>query len=172
MGDAVSQRSDAVGATGELPLLGRARELADLDATLEDTAAGRGGLVLLTGEPGIGKTRLATALGERASTEGHRVAWARGWDGGGAPAFWPWVQVVRSLAGDRDDKGRIYAAAGILSYWIINLVDRQVEVYTSPSGPAAQPGYSQRAVYRAGDYVPLVLDGTTIAQIAVQDLLP
>jgi hypothetical protein len=77
-----------------------------------------------------------------------------------------------TLPGDRDDKGRIYAAAGIPSFWIINLVDRQVEVYTSPSGPAAQPGFSQRSVYRTGDSVPLVLDGTTVAQIAVQDLLP
>jgi Uma2 family endonuclease len=77
-----------------------------------------------------------------------------------------------TLPGDRDDKGRIYAAAGIPNYWIINLVDRQVEVYTSPSGPATQPGFAQRAIYRAGDNIPLVLDGVVVAQLAVGDLLP
>src|SRR5262249_19731182 len=76
------------------------------------------------------------------------------------------------LPGDRDDKGRIYARAGIVCYWIINLGDRQVEVYTSPSGPTASPTFAQRTDYRAGDQVPLVLDGTTVAQIAVQELLP
>jgi Uma2 family endonuclease len=77
-----------------------------------------------------------------------------------------------TLAADRIDKSRIYARAGIISYWIINLKDRQIEVYTAPSGPTAAPGYGQRTDYRAGDQVPLVLDGTTTATIAVQDLLP
>jgi len=120
VGDAVTQRSDAVGATGELPLLGRARELADLRAALEESAAGRGGLVMLTGEPGIGKTRLAIVVSELAAADGHRVAWARGWDGGGAPAFWPWVQIVRAVAADRDDAElRTELAAG--ARWVAQL---------------------------------------------------
>jgi Uma2 family endonuclease len=77
-----------------------------------------------------------------------------------------------TLPGDRDDKGRIYAAAGIPYYWIINLVDRQVEVYTSPSGPTVHPGFAQRVVYRVGDHIPFVLDGAVVAQVAVQDLRP
>jgi len=120
VGDAVTQRSDAVGATGELPLLGRAGELADLRGALEESAAGRGGLVMLTGEPGIGKTRLATAVSELAGADGHLVAWARGWDGGGAPAFWPWVQIVRAVAADRDDAElRTELAAG--ARWVAQL---------------------------------------------------
>ncbi len=77
-----------------------------------------------------------------------------------------------TLAGDRADKGRIYARAGIACYWIVNLVDRQVEVYTSPSGPTAAPGYARRQDQRPGDVVGLELAGVTIATIAVQELLP
>jgi tetratricopeptide (TPR) repeat protein len=120
VGDAVTQPSDAVAATGELPLLGRARELADLHGALTESATGRGGLVLLTGEPGIGKTRLATALGDHAAAQGHRVAWARGWDGGGAPAFWPWVQIVRGVAGDRKD-AELLADLGAGARWVAQL---------------------------------------------------
>src|SRR5262249_23697199 len=108
------------GATGELPLLGRARELADLRSALKESSGGHGDLVLLTGEPGIGKTRLATALGELAAAEGHRVAWARGWDGGGAPAFWRWVQVVRAVAADRNDE-ELLADLGAGARWVAQL---------------------------------------------------
>jgi hypothetical protein len=103
--------SDAIAGSGELPLLGRGRELGELMAALDDARAGRGGVVLLGGEPGIGKTRLARALGERAREAGAQVAWARGWDGGGAPAFWPWLQVLRALSEDRPDD-RLIAALG------------------------------------------------------------
>jgi Uma2 family endonuclease len=77
-----------------------------------------------------------------------------------------------TLLGDRTDKGRIYARAGIPCYWIVNLPDRQVEVYSSPSGVTASPGYGQRQDYRAGDAVPLTLDGVALAAVPVQDLLP
>jgi Uma2 family endonuclease len=76
-----------------------------------------------------------------------------------------------TLAGDRADKGRIYARAGIALYWIVNLVDRQIEVYTSPSGQTAVPGYGQRQDYQVGDVISLELDGKIIGTIAVQDIL-
>jgi hypothetical protein len=76
-----------------------------------------------------------------------------------------------SLSRDRD-KARIYARAGIAIYWIINLFDHQVEVYTSPSGPMASPSYAQQATYGVGNMVPLVLAGVTVSDLAVQDLLP
>jgi Uma2 family endonuclease len=76
-----------------------------------------------------------------------------------------------TLLGDRDDKGSIYARAGIVCYWIVNLVDRQIEVYTLPSGPVANPGFGQRIDYRGSDSISLLLGGTTL-QVAVQDLLP
>ncbi len=77
-----------------------------------------------------------------------------------------------TLLGDRDDKGRIYARAGIESYWIVNLNDRRVEVYTAPSGPGPAPRYAQRADHRPGDNVSVLLGGSTLVQVAVQDLLP
>jgi len=73
-----------------------------------------------------------------------------------------------TLPGDREDKGRIYAGAGIPCYWIVNLKERQIEVYTSPGAA----GYGQRTDYREGDALDLLLDGTSALKVAVRDLLP
>ena len=84
------------------PLVGRE----DLRATLVDAvgavADGRGGLVLLTGEAGIGKTRLLGEAEREATNRGMRVVRAAGWDDPGVPSFWVWTQVVRGLADGRD----------------------------------------------------------------------
>ena len=77
-----------------------------------------------------------------------------------------------SLADDRKLKGRIYARAGIPFFWIVNLVDRQVEVYSDSSGPSAEPTYRKRRDYRSGEMIPLILDGAEVGQVAVDDLLP
>lgn len=77
-----------------------------------------------------------------------------------------------SLSRDRIDKARLYARAGISSYWIVNLVDGRVEVLTSPSGPALVPAYQTRQEFKVGETVPLMLDGREVARLAVQDLLP
>ena len=77
-----------------------------------------------------------------------------------------------TLAGDHVDKGRIYARAGIPCYWIVNLNDRQIEVYTSPSGAVPDPKFAQRVDFRVGDSIPLVLAGAAPILVAVQDLLP
>lgn len=77
-----------------------------------------------------------------------------------------------SLLRDQQDKTRIYARAGIACYWIVNLVDRRLEVYSQPSGPTAQPGYNSFRICTAGDSVPLLLDGIAVGQAAVAELLP
>jgi Uma2 family endonuclease len=77
-----------------------------------------------------------------------------------------------SLDRDQAEKGRLYARADIPVYWIINLVDRRVEVYTQPSGPTPAPAYGSLVTYAPGDAVPLVLDGATVATIPAADLLP
>jgi Uma2 family endonuclease len=83
------------------------------------------------------------------------------------------IEVADStLDSDRIDKGRIFAEAGIAYYWIVNLVDRQIEVYTLPSAAAATPSYGQRQDYRIGADVPLLLDTAAVANIPAQELLP
>ena len=78
-------------------LIGRDEEMATLRASLDEAAAGRGGLFLASGEPGIGKTRLLDEAAAEAARRGFAVAWGRAWEAGGAPEFWPWIQIVRAL---------------------------------------------------------------------------
>jgi AAA ATPase domain len=80
--------------------VGRARELAELELGLDDALTGHGRLFLLSGEAGIGKTRLCDELAIRASDRGLRVRWGRCWEVGGAPAYWPWMQLLRTLLRD------------------------------------------------------------------------
>ncbi|WP_219419859.1 ATP-binding protein, partial [Pseudonocardia nigra] len=82
----------------ELALVGRRPALDALRRAVDDAIAGHGRQVLLTGDAGIGKTALATATTGYAARLGASVAWGTCWEGQGAPAFWPWLQVVRDLA--------------------------------------------------------------------------
>lgn len=83
------------------PLVGRIHELEVLDTALAEASAGRGKMVLLAGDSGIGKTRLAMELCTRAQAHQAAVVWGRCWEGEGAPAFWPWVQMVRQYMSGR-----------------------------------------------------------------------
>jgi DNA-binding SARP family transcriptional activator len=76
--------------------VGREAELDDLLAGLEGALAGRGGLCLIAGEPGIGKSRLTEELVSRARERGAEVLVGRCWEAGGAPAYWPWMQALRA----------------------------------------------------------------------------
>jgi Uma2 family endonuclease len=73
-----------------------------------------------------------------------------------------------TLTKDRGVKQENYARAGIPFYWIVNLGDRQVEVYSDPRAG----GYATRNDYRSGQTVPVVLDGKTAGHVAVDDMLP
>jgi DNA-binding CsgD family transcriptional regulator/tetratricopeptide (TPR) repeat protein len=70
-------------------------------AAAEAAAAGEGSLVLVSGEPGIGKTRLVEQLARAVMDAGRRVLWAACWDGDGVPAFWPWTRLVPEFAWHR-----------------------------------------------------------------------
>src|SRR5262249_37602665 len=96
---------------------------------------GRGRLVLLAGEPGIGKTRLADELAERAVDHGVRVLWASCWDGDGAPAFWPWIQVMRAYARDAD-LAAVTSELGAGGADLARLVPELAERWPAASNPA------------------------------------
>src|SRR6266851_7280416 len=85
-------------------LLGRDPPAALLRDALGRALDGQGGLVLVSGEAGIGKTALVSALAEEARRRGAHVLSGVCWDGEGAPGYWPWVQVVRSLEGAAPEK--------------------------------------------------------------------
>ena len=77
-----------------------------------------------------------------------------------------------SLEQDRGFKKAIYAGAAVAVYWIVNLVERQVEVFTSPNATVGEPDYRQHHVFALGDEVPVVIAGREIGRIAIRDLLP
>lgn len=77
-----------------------------------------------------------------------------------------------TLNRDRRIKKSIYARAGIPCYWIVNLLDRKIEVCYDPTGPAANPDYRCNKEFHTQDDVPVVLDGREIARITVSELLP
>jgi len=81
-------------------LAGRARELSEILVAVDAVAAGAARCVGLAGEPGIGKTRLATEIAARCASRGFGVVWGRCWETGGAPAWWPWTEALRALARD------------------------------------------------------------------------
>src|ERR1039458_273458 len=77
-------------------IAGRARELDVFRGAFARMLAGRRQLVLISGEPGIGKTRCAEALADVAEDQGALVLWGRCHEEAGAPPYWPWVQILRA----------------------------------------------------------------------------
>jgi Uma2 family endonuclease len=73
-----------------------------------------------------------------------------------------------TLAKDQGEKRVNYAKGGISVYWIVNLIDRQVEVYTGPTSD----GYSSCETFKPGQSVPVVIDGVEVGRIAVAEILP
>jgi DNA-binding CsgD family transcriptional regulator len=82
--------------------VGRQRELETLHAAMAHAMAGRGRIVVLAGEPGIGKTRTAQELADHASRRGAIVLWGRCHEEAGAPPYWPWVQIIRTTLRDAE----------------------------------------------------------------------
>ena len=97
--------------------IGRDGELRELHAALDEAMRGHGRCLLISGDAGIGKTRLAEQFGRAAQATGCHVVWGRCWEGGGAPAFWPWAQMLRSYLHDHPavGPGQLGAAWSLVS---------------------------------------------------------
>jgi Uma2 family endonuclease len=77
-----------------------------------------------------------------------------------------------TLQRDRSTKKRLYTRAGIAVYWIVNLIDRRIEVYTEPTVSGKRADYLQRHDYGPAETLAVVLDGETVGLVAVAELLP
>ena len=79
------------------PFVGRSHELARLREALATARAGAGQALLVGGDPGIGKTALVERIASEARIASVHVSWGRGWEAGGTPAFWPWLELLRAV---------------------------------------------------------------------------
>ncbi|MEV0002245.1 AAA family ATPase [Micromonospora sp. NPDC050980] len=114
-------------------IIGREHPAALLRAEVTRVVDSHGGLVLVTGEPGIGKTTLVSAAADEARRRGALVLGAACWDSDTAPDYWPWVQVLRRLARFTDDPpaAREAAAVGLAALF----GDRATGTPTATGGP-------------------------------------
>ena len=145
--------------------VGRQREMGELKASLEDALSGRGRLVTLVGEPGIGKTRTAQELATYAGMRGAQVLWGRCYEGEGAPPFWPWVQAIRTYVLELDPaqlRSEMGAGAANIAEIVSDVKDRLPEL-TTPS--QLEPEQARFRLFdsvtaflkTAGQHQPLVL---------------
>ena len=138
--------------------VGREGELDKLRGAFDDARSGRGGLVMLVGEPGIGKTRTTQELETWARMHGAQVLWGRAYEEAGAPPYWPWVQIGRSwgTAVGPERVSRV-TGAGELG----RIFPEAVPEGAAPPEPSADPATAQFRLFDA--YVRLL---TSVAEDA------
>ena len=121
------------------PIVGRARELDVFRAAFDRMLCGRRQLVLISGEPGIGKTRCAEALADVAEDQGALVLWGRCHEEAGAPPYWPWVQILRAYveASSLDEvRLNMGAAAKDIAALVPELLDASQRTQETPGSIA------------------------------------
>ncbi|MCI0794176.1 MAG: protein kinase, partial [Chloroflexi bacterium] len=115
--------------------VGRHAEMGELKAALEDALSGRGRLVTLVGEPGIGKTRTALELATYAGLRQAQVLWGRCYEEQGMPPYWPWVQAIRSYVRDHDPeqiRAEMGAGAAEIAEVVSDVRERLPDLPTAP----------------------------------------
>ena len=142
--------------------VGRASELEELKSGLEDSLSGRGRLFLLGGEPGIGKSRLADELSGEAVRRDAKVLWGRCWEAGGAPAYWPWVQTLRSYFRDADQQDLRRQLGGGASD-LVYLFPELRPIVTDLPEPSS-PGETEAARFRLFDSISTLLKNASESQ--------
>lgn len=118
--------------TGAGRLVGRQQELVTLTPLLDEAVGGRGRVVLVSGEAGIGKTRLVEELAVEATRRGMAVAWGRCLEDE-APGFWPWIEIVRSTAAA--DPGGVAGSLGTGAAEVAQIVPEIKELAGSIQPP-------------------------------------
>ncbi len=121
------------------PFVGRGHETERIAHGLDDAISGRGRFFLLMGEPGIGKTRLCDEVTSVATVRGVPVLWGRAWEAGGAPAYWPWMDVLAGLARLLDGRDLIAAlgdGAGLITD-LVPEIRRSAHLAESPPSTSA-----------------------------------
>ena len=149
-------------------LVGRQRELVELASAFADAEASRGGLILIRGEPGIGKSRLANAFVENAT--GARSAWGRAWEAGGAPAYWPWIEAFRALWQQATPEER----DAVPKSRVAELVQIDAELAAlagdSPAPPQLEPQQARFRLFHAASAVIAHFAARTPLVIVLDDL--
>jgi len=103
------------------PVVGRLIESEDLVSLLDDAISGVGGIALLSGEAGIGKTTLARQLSTLAEQRGTPAVWGVGASVEAARPYWHWIQIVRAIAGRREGR-EVFRTLGPVGAWLHTIV--------------------------------------------------
>jgi DNA-binding SARP family transcriptional activator/tetratricopeptide (TPR) repeat protein len=111
--------------------VGRKPELERLDRALGAALSGSGRLLMLAGEPGIGKTRTAAEFAAQARSRGVRVLWGRCYETEGAPPYWPWLEALRSYLGSRDPS-HLSVSPAVLAELLPELRERWPDLEPAP----------------------------------------
>lgn len=134
-GETVERDSNSLDSLAGGVFVGRQQEVDQLKAALEDVLGGRGRLLTLVGEPGIGKTRTSEELATYASLRGAQVLWGRCYETGGQPPYWPWVQAIRSYVREIEPdelRRQMGSSASVVAEIVTDVKDRLPDLQPPP----------------------------------------
>ena len=143
--------------------------MAELTAALDSALEGNGGLVMLAGEPGIGKTRLTEEMEAVARDRGALIVWGACYEGGSAPPYWPWTQAIRSLLTEPSEAilTALDARAAVIAEIVPEIRNMMPDVQSAPEIDPAQ------ARFRLFDSITSFLNEIAISQpviLVIDDL--